>query len=1731
MASGPQEAPNSLIANPSLNILDLLGEGPMGGFVQQSGIYGNDPLTSTYYDNVPVRNLDGSYNFNVSGQGFSLSYTLGTTGQLAMPGFEQVENILTLSSDTQVTNPPTGAGNIKNVTAVFNTSMFPDANAIRVTVRVPALYTVDTNNGNTNGFNVSYSVNISLNNQPYVSMDEITIQGKCTNPYLYSTTYVLPKTTPPQASYQWNVQIRKTDLDVLSTTTQNSLYVDSIGIISASSLNYPNSVLVGTFIQADQFSNIPVRSYLMNGLLINVPVGYTPTQYQSNVSFSRSCDMDMGNRNIRMHPQVGTGLAGIVIGMPVFGAGLPAGTVVKDYVNSTGPVFGFGVSQDPVSAQTNVPLSFQTNGVTPITPAVYPSIWYGAFQTGVWTDNPAWIFYDMLTNSRYGLGDFIQPGFVDKWTMYQIAQYCDQLVDNGQGNSGVEPRFSCNLNLQQPDDAYNVLMSLASVFRGMIYYANGTIYTTQQDNKAPVYGYTNANVIKGQFNYADSARNTRSTVANVRWNDPNNLYRQNTAYVEDTDGILRYGYVPKDMAAIGCTSPGQAYRLGQWALLAERTLTETISFQVGLEGLFIKPGDVFNVYDNFRNNANQGGRIIAFDGSRSTITLDRPVLIGSGLNYNFSAIVPKATLDGTGDVTGSNEIALIRNSQMETYAVTTSYTNVPTTTINLANGFSSGLFVGSPWILSATGGGNVFNNASIYQCLATTEVQPGIIEVVGLQYNTGLLTLVEQNYNIVPTPPNPGDFTPILPPTGLHITAVTGMFQNSVVYYYLNVAWSGTSSSNFAYYSVSGQPFGGGWENIGNVQTTGVFFNTEITGQQNFLVAAVSKGGVYSPFTSGAFIIGANNPLGMPPFSGIAITAAYDDTYINSQGQFTGYVGTTPTFTWTLPTDANGNIVGNFTYHNGFQVTLTSYDGLTTYAGPFTVGQGIFNWTVPNGLLYSMGGGNRRGFRIAVQTLDAFGVLTNGAALSVNNPYPRAPLGETFIGFNGGLLYGITPDTRDFDISGVFLWTNGNTGFVPFNTGAGNSNYSSPSIASIALDNITSGYNTWFSLADTFGVNGAPIYGPFALGPNDSISGFLIQYNAAIASFNASISGAEVQISGLQSQVTGSQAAAFAAISGSFSQLTGMITASSQIFSGDNTLQVNNVAGLSGQITGVSVINTALQVQTNAIVVSASGSLVTSINAIQANLAQSGSNLNALIGTVSTALTSTGVALANQINVLSASVYTSGTGFSLAQTTVINTAMAQSGTAYAALINAVAASLTTTGATLTANINNGAIALVNASGVLVSNINAISAALTATGVALNAQVATVSNTIVTTSGALANQVNVVQSNLATSGAQLGAQIGTVSATLVNASGSLATQTNVVSSNLTTSGASLVSQIGTVSTALATSGAALTTQINVVSAGASGYTNAQITTVTNAVASTGGALAQWIQNLSTVTSGGSASVTIAANAMVTGGSNGIGGVAISTYGFQLDANGKVVSMQAIAAQGGSIPAGFGTIVFGGADLQSSNFVDGSAGWRIKAGGDAQFSAGVFRGDFTGNGGNIQFNAGGAEFKYPNALVGKILFPVNNANNIIADWYTPGGAIGVEVGAFTIPGPSYIGQIVLNGSAGSLTVINPGTISFGSNGATAFPATMYWKQTSLILLGVGTEQAFNVDITAGGFSAKPTIGQCNCQNDAAYKARYDYGNTSTSATNAVIQVSRFDGATVGTGGKQFALSFAI
>ncbi|MBF0784322.1 DUF1983 domain-containing protein [Muribacter muris] len=257
---------------------------------------------------------------------------------------------------------------------------------------------------------------------------------------------------------------------------------------------------------------------------------------------------------------------------------------------------------------------------------IYTGLWDGTFKLA-WTNNPAWILYDLVTSKRYGLGQRLGEFGADKWALYQVAQYCDQLIPDGFG--GKEPRFTCNVWLTEQRSAYEVINDICSIFRAMPVW-NGTELTVIMDRPAdPVWTYTAANVIGG-FSRQYSAMKARHNAIQVEYLDADNNYEKAIEYVSDDEAIRKYGLNLKKVTAFGCTSRGQAHRTGLWILMTEKLETESITFNVGAEGLMHIPGDIIRVADTQYAGANIGGRVLAVNGR--TLTLDREITL-SGNSY------------------------------------------------------------------------------------------------------------------------------------------------------------------------------------------------------------------------------------------------------------------------------------------------------------------------------------------------------------------------------------------------------------------------------------------------------------------------------------------------------------------------------------------------------------------------------------------------------------------------------------------------------------------------------------------------------------------------------------------------------------------------------------------------------------------------------------------------------------------------------------------------------------------------------------------------------------------------------------------------------------------------------------------------------------------------------------------------------------------------------------------
>lgn len=373
---------------------------------------------------------------------------------------------------------------------------------------------------------------------------------------------------------------------------------------------------------------------------------------------------------------------------------------------------------------------------------VYTGVWDGTFKPS-WTRNPAWIFRDLVLNDRYGLGNRITASQVDKWSLYQIARYCDKMVPDGMG--GTEPRFTCNLYLQTRQAAYAVLQDIASIFRGISYWGGGSIIASADMPMDPVYVYTAANVINGKFSRVGTSKKTRYTVALVSWNDPADFYRAKVEYIEDADGISRYGIQQTQLTAFGCTSQGQAQRVGRWALATSRLETEAISFDVGMDGAIALPGQIVRISDPARMGKRNGGRVRSAVGR--VVTLDKAPVINPG--DSLTCILPSGV------------------SQTQTVV------SVSGDTVTVAGDWTALPVAQSVW--SVDSGALI---APTFKVMSVTEKDALTYTITATQHEPGKFAFIENGVAIQPRPETSLDVSKQAAPSSVSIGSRTVSLQD-----------------------------------------------------------------------------------------------------------------------------------------------------------------------------------------------------------------------------------------------------------------------------------------------------------------------------------------------------------------------------------------------------------------------------------------------------------------------------------------------------------------------------------------------------------------------------------------------------------------------------------------------------------------------------------------------------------------------------------------------------------------------------------------------------------------------------------------------------------------------------------------------------------------------------------------------------------------------------------------
>ncbi|MGB7195440.1 MAG: phage tail protein [Collimonas pratensis] len=436
---------------------------------------------------------------------------------------------------------------------------------------------------------------------------------------------------------------------------------------------------------------------------------------------------------------------------------------------------------------------------------IYSGVWDGTFKPA-WTDNPAWVFYDLVLNDRYGLGHLVNATQVSKWSLYQIAQYCDVLVPDGKG--GTEPRFTCNLYLQSRAAAYKVLQDLASIFRGVAYWSSGSIVASSDLPSDPAYVYTAANVIDGKFTRVGSSKKTRHTVALVSWNDPADFYRAKVEYLQDDDGVARYGVQQLELTAFGCTSQAQAQRAGNWALLTSRLEAGTITFSVGLDGVVAAPGQIVRVADPHRMGRRNAGRIRTASGR--TVTLDKAAVIAVG--DKLTVMLPTAV----------SETRVVQSIAGDAVTVSQDWSQLPQ----------------AQAIWSAD---SIDLVAPMYKIFSVVEKEGLTYEISATQHEPGKYAYIDNGTRIEPRPES-GIGTRPAAPINLQFSTFPYWVDDSIGGMNATLSWTGAGAN----YLVSWRKAFGAWTNVYTREPSFDISNAVI-GAYEFSVVAISSVGLESP--------------------------------------------------------------------------------------------------------------------------------------------------------------------------------------------------------------------------------------------------------------------------------------------------------------------------------------------------------------------------------------------------------------------------------------------------------------------------------------------------------------------------------------------------------------------------------------------------------------------------------------------------------------------------------------------------------------------------------------------------------------------------------------------------------------------------------------------------------------------------------------------------------------------
>ncbi|WP_379555043.1 DUF1983 domain-containing protein [Pseudomonas sp. MD332_8] len=456
----------------------------------------------------------------------------------------------------------------------------------------------------------------------------------------------------------------------------------------------------------------------------------------------------------------------------------------------------------------------------------YSGVWDGTFKQA-WTDNAVWMTYDITTGDRFGLGRRIKPWMVDKWELYRISQYCDQLVPDGKG--GQEPRFICNLNLQSKADAWSLLRDISTIYRGMTYWAQGQVFTLADMPRATDFdfAYTKANVIDGKFTYSSASERTRYTRALISYDNPLNNYDTDVTAVTDQKLQRRYGDNPLEISAIGCTRESEAQRRGKWALLTN-SKDRAVTFKVGLDGRIPLPGYVIPIADELLAGRPVGGRISAVNGKVITLDRDTQAKPGDRLILNL----PDGKCEG-------RTVQLVSGRQV---TVTVAYSVPPEREL--------------VWALDADD-----LAIPLYRVVSVARPEPGVFEISAVQYDPSKFAHIDTGARLEERPISVIPITVVPAPASVTLTSSYAVNQGIAIST-MNISWPAVTGA--VAYDVEWRKDNGNWIKVQRTGSTSVDITGIYSGAYLARVRAVSAFDISSVWKN-SVLTDLQGKVGLPP--------------------------------------------------------------------------------------------------------------------------------------------------------------------------------------------------------------------------------------------------------------------------------------------------------------------------------------------------------------------------------------------------------------------------------------------------------------------------------------------------------------------------------------------------------------------------------------------------------------------------------------------------------------------------------------------------------------------------------------------------------------------------------------------------------------------------------------------------------------------------------------------------